>query len=200
MSDERGPASAARTLGDPTDAELVLRGRTGDAFALEALIRRHYRTAFAVAMAHSRSKADAEDVCQDALGRAAERLDDCRNPDRFVQWLCVIVRNHARNVLARGFWRRATETLEHGTAASADDPARAVELQELRARLESALRRLSPIQREVVLLHDLDGCGHDVIANIIGTSIGMSRQHLFHGRRRLREALGAGIVSEYIDD
>jgi RNA polymerase sigma-70 factor (ECF subfamily) len=54
------------------------------------------------------------------------------------------------------------------------------------------LASLTPVQREVVLLHDLDGWTHESIAESIGTSSGMSRQHLFHARKRLRALLGPG--------
>ena len=182
-----------------SDAELVGRARANDRPAFEMLVQRHYRAAFAVALAHVRTRADAEDVCHDAFIRAAERLEGCRSPDRFLQWLCAIVRNHARNVAARGFFRRAVE-LVHATAASRDDPVRALEVKELGDRLESALRRLSSIQRETILLHDLHGCSHEDIAGIIGTSPGMSRQHLFKARRRLREVLGKNATSEYFND
>jgi RNA polymerase sigma-70 factor (ECF subfamily) len=66
--------------------------------------------------------------------------------------------------------------------------------------LESALASLSPVQREVVLLHDLDGWTHEDIARLIGTSAGMSRQHLFHARRRLRTVLGQNTSEEYLND
>ena len=185
---------------ESSDAELVGRVRANDRDAFEMLVRRHYLAAFAVALAHVRTRADAEDVCHDAFIRAGERLDSCRNPDRFLQWLCAIVRNHARNVSARGFFRRAVAPLVHATATSRDDPVRALEMKELGARLESALRSLSSKQRETVLLHDLHGCTHEDIAGIIGTSPGMSRQHLFKARRRLREVLGEHATSEYLHD
>lgn len=201
MTHERG--SAARSLGavDPPDAELVARtcaGDAGSAGAFDTLVRRHYRAAFAVALAQTGNRADAEDVCHDAFVRAAERLDDCRNPDRFVQWLCAIVRNHAKNTIARGNVRRA-ESLEHHTVASSNDSARDAEQSELRRRLEQALATLPPVQREVVLLHDLDGWTHEAIAGSIGTTAGMSRQHLFHARKRLRDVLGPSAM-RYFDD
>jgi RNA polymerase sigma-70 factor (ECF subfamily) len=95
---------------------------------------------------------------------------------------------------------RRAEPLAHETVAARDDPGRDVELRELRDRLESALALLSRVQREVVLLHDLDGWTHEAIADVIGTSAGMSRQHLFHARRRLREALGQDTSKEYLND
>lgn len=184
---------------DPPDAELVARTVTGDEAAYAALVRRHYRAAFAVALAHAGSRADAEDVCHEAFVRAAARLEECRNPERFAYWLCTIVRNQARNLIAKGIVRRAS-MLTHETAASADDPARTAEIRELRARLESALSVLSPTQREIVLLHDLQGWTHQEIAHALGTSEVMSRQHLFQARRRLRETLGEHTSREYFHD
>ena len=81
--------------------------------------------------------------------------------------------------------------------AARDDPAKDAEIADLRGRLEAALGVLTATQREVVLLHDLDGWTHADIATAIGTSEGMSRQHLFNARRRLREALGQNTSREH---
>jgi len=181
----------------PTDAALVARTLAGDSGAFELLVRRHYRAAFAVALAHTGNRSDAEDVCHDAFVRAGVRLRDCRDATRFAAWLCTIVRNHARNAVSRGFAGRAT-TLADDTRAR-DDPGRDAERADLRSRLESALALLSVPQREVVLLHDLDGHTHEEIAALIGTSAGMSRQHLFQARRALRELLGRNTSKEYFN-
>lgn len=186
-------------IDSPPDSELIARTLAGDRTAFEALVRRHYRTAFSIALAYAPSRADAEDVCHDAFLRAAARLRDCRDRNRFAFWLCAIVRNHARNVATRGGARRA-ESLEHETAPSRHDSARDAELHELRERLMQALGALTPVQREVVLLHDLDGWTHDAIAQLIGTSAGMSRQHLFNARRKLRDVLGENTSKEYLHD
>lgn len=182
----------------PPDPELIARTLSGDRGAFETLVRRHYRAAFSIALAYAPSRADAEDVCHDAFLRAAAKLRDCRDRSRFAYWLCAIVRNHARNVATRG--GRQTESLVHETGPSGHDPGRDVELHELRSRLEQALAVLSPVQREAVLLHDLDGWTHEAIAQVIGTSAGMSRQHLFNARRKLREVLGANTSKEYLHD
>lgn len=172
-----------------SDASLVARVRAGEADAFDRLARRHYRTAFAVALARTTNRADAEDVCHDAFVRAAERLEQCRNPERFAAWLCMIVRNRARNARAKAFVRR-TLSLEHSSAASGDDPHQSLERSELRKQLVWALAKLSRVEREVVLLHDLNDLTHAEVAAIVGTSPGMSRQHLFKARRRLRALLG----------
>lgn len=182
-----------------SDAKLVHRARRGDAAAFEALVRRHYRAAFAVALGVLGNGMDAEDVTQDAFVRAAERLDGIREPERFVPWLLQIVRNRARNY--RDYRRvRYTQPLGRVSAAGLSNPGSDAERAELRERLEAALGDLGAIQREVVLLHDLEGWKHREIAEALQISEGMSRQHLMMARRALRARLGAEFLEEHAND
>jgi RNA polymerase sigma-70 factor (ECF subfamily) len=196
MSLGHGRAGSA----DPTpDASYVERARRGDAKAFEALVRRHFRTAYVIALSLLSNGMDAEDVVQDAFLKALERLDDCRDPSRFGSWLRQIVRNRAHNF--REHRRvRAAASLDLVTAASTADSAEGAERGELRARLEQALSRLSEIQRQVVLWHDLEGLKHREIAERLEISEGMSRQHLFSARRALRQDLGGDALKEHFHE
>jgi RNA polymerase sigma-70 factor (ECF subfamily) len=173
----------------PTDADLVQKSRRGDAGAFETLVRRHYGAAFSVALARLGNRMDAEDICQEAFVRALEKLDDCREPERFAAWLMAIVRNRALN---RVQYRRVREgvSLEDVNPAAGENPARDASRAALRERLTAALACLTPVQREVVLLHDLEGWKHREIAGALGLSEVASRQHLFTARRALRDTLG----------
>jgi RNA polymerase sigma-70 factor, ECF subfamily len=184
---------------EPSDGVLVEMSRRGDPAAFDVLVRRHYRAAYAVALAILGRRADAEDVCQDGWVSALERLEDCRDQDRFVSWLLQIVRNRARNCLDRRRVR-AAEPLESGSVAGADDPRRDLDRERLREKLQESLAELPEIRREIVLLHDLDGWSHREIARDLGISEVMSRQHLFQARRRLRELLGANALGELSHD
>ena len=66
-----------------TDGILVARVRLGDSKAFDQLVRRHLRLAHSVARSTLENPDDADDVCQDAFIRALERIDDCRDPERF---------------------------------------------------------------------------------------------------------------------
>jgi len=179
-----------------TDASLVRKARRGDSVAYEALVRRHYRPAYSVALAILGNALDAEDVCQDAFIRALERLDDCRKPGKFAAWLLQIVRNRARNYID---YRRIRETVDLDKIAAADrvKTSSAVEQSELRDNLESALSGLTEVQRQTVLLHDLEGWTHREIAESLDVSEVASRQHLLNARRKLRELLGRELLEEY---
>src|ERR1043165_8205304 len=80
-----------------SDASLVRRAVAGDAPALDALLRRHGRASYLVALARLGEHADAEDACQEAFMRCVDHLHECRDPARFAAWLLQIVRNTAHN-------------------------------------------------------------------------------------------------------
>jgi RNA polymerase sigma-70 factor (ECF subfamily) len=172
-----------------TTAALVVRAQRGEADAFEALARAYLRAAYSVALALVGRPADAEDVAQDAFVAAFERLDTCREPARFAGWLLQIVRNRARNWLD-GRRLRDVTALGRAPEQGADDPSAAAV--PVRPRLLEALRGLTHVQREVVLLHDLESWTHPEIAGALGISEVASRQHLFQAHRALRARLRDG--------
>jgi RNA polymerase sigma-70 factor (ECF subfamily) len=95
---------------------------------------------------------------------------------------------------------RSAQPLDTVSAAGPENPGSDTARSELRDRLESALQALNDRLREVVLLHDLEGWKHREIAVALEISEGMSRQHLFHARRILRERLGVNVLEEYTDE
>ena len=173
-----------------SDASLVARVRAGDAAAFEVMVRRYFRVAFLVALARVGERADAEDVCQEAFLRSWERIHECQDPSRYAAWLVRIVRNTALN--RREYLDvRAAEPLDPSTPLAASERSDfRTDQQELRATLDAALAQLTVAQREVVLLHDLEGWPHADIAAHLEVSEVMSRRHLSDARKRLRVLLG----------
>lgn len=170
--------------GELSDAELVGRARTGDPAAFEQLVRRYLEPALVTARRLLNNPVDAEDAVQDAFIRALERLDNCKDPERFGGWFLTIVRNRAHNV--REYERvRDTEPLEESWANHGRDP-RPAEQSELSDRLEDALAELTELQRTVVLLHDYEGFKHREIGDRIGITAGASRFNLHAARKKLR--------------
>lgn len=174
----------------PHDGELVRRATRGDERAFGMLVRKYQRAAYAVAYSVTSRHEDAEDAAQEAFLVALERLEECRNPDRFAGWLMTIVRNRARNLVRREVLRE-TDQVPIGASSSTPGPDREAELTELQEVLQVALDTLPEVQREIVLLHDLEGWKHREIADRIGLPSGTVRSHLHFARKALREALGA---------
>jgi RNA polymerase sigma-70 factor (ECF subfamily) len=118
---------------------------------------------------------------------AFERLDSCREPNRFAAWLMTIVRNQARNWLDK---RRLRDVLPVEPAETAVETSVGNEPNVQKRQMLRALEGLSPVECEVVMLHDLEGYTHEEIGDTLGISCVMSRQHLFVSRKKLRQALG----------
>ena len=138
----------------------------------------------------------AEDVAQEAFVVAIERIEECREPERFAGWLMTIVRNRSRNLRGAMPARRSVpwedDTLADGMRVP--DALEDAERREDAERLLEGLAGVSEVQRQVVLLHDLEGWRHAEIGASLGLSEGMSRQHLFAAHRLLRERLaGSGL-------
>jgi RNA polymerase sigma-70 factor (ECF subfamily) len=192
-----GPATGTGGVVTESDAALVGRARGGDGAAFETLVRRHLRAAYAVALAQLGEEADAQDAVQDAFVTALKRIEECRKPDQFASWLFSIVRNRARD---HRRYRQVRDALPLDAAGEARDrradPARDAENTELREDLLGALNTLTELQREVVLLYDVEGWSHKEIGARLGISDGSARVHLFNARRALRERLTEGHREE----
>ena len=175
----------------PTDGELVRGARRGEERSFGLLVERYQRAAYAVAYSVTGRREDAEDAAQEAFLVALQRLDECRNPDRFAGWLMTIVRNRSRNLVRREVLRE-TDPVPLGASSKTRTPEQEAERFELRELLNTAMDGLPEVQRQIVLLHDLEGWKHREIADRIGIPSGTVRSHLHFARKALREALGPG--------
>lgn len=173
---------------DWSDAELVIQARNGDTESFGELVRRYQRPAFSVALSVIGRQQDAEDAVQESFMVALQRLEDCRNPDRFAGWLLTIVRNRSRNVIRRENLRSG-DPIPPSASTAGPSPEKAASLAELRSSLQEALNKLSEVQREIVLLHDLEGWKHAEIAERLGMPSGTVRSHLHFARKALRVEL-----------
>ena len=141
---------------------------------------------------------DAEDAAQEAFLVALDRLEECRSPERFGGWLMTIVRNRSKNLVRREALRE-TDEVPPGARSRIPTPDRVAETAELRAQLRAALMDLPEMQRQIVLLHDLEGWKHREIADRLDLPCGTVRSHLHFARKALRTALrqvpGASEIS-----
>ncbi len=173
---------------DSTDAELVVQAKLGDRQAFGELVRRYQGAAYAVARACTGSHEDAEDAVQEAFVVALQRLEECRHPGKFAGWLLAIVRNRSRNLVRREKLRMA-EPIPLDAPETSRGPAAEAELATLRQDLEEALAKLPQVQREIVLLYDLEGWKHGEISERLGIPSGTVRSHLHFARKALRAEL-----------
>ena len=173
---------------DRSDAELVRGARDGNEAAFGELVERYQRAAYSVALAVLGRHQDAEDAAQESFMVALQRLNDCRDPNRFAGWFLTIVRNRSRNLIRRESLRSG-DRIPVSARSSDPSPARSAETAALRGHLKDALEKITDVQREIVLLHDLEGWKHTEIAERLGIPSGTVRSHLHFARKALRKHL-----------
>lgn len=131
----------------------------------------------------SRSRDDGDDLFQEALVRALDKLPMLRDDAAFRAWLYRIIINLHRNRTRTAFWRRLLPLGgdEVGGGRAHDETLGSVE----RARI--ALAQLAPDQREAIVLHDIEGWAVGEIADLEGVSLSAIKSRLARGRERLRD-------------
>jgi RNA polymerase sigma-70 factor (ECF subfamily) len=139
---------------------------------------------YARALTGERSAAD--DLVQDTLERAWNKLHLWRDGSDLRAWLFTIMHNvHVNQVRSR----MATATVPLDEEA-AEAPVRATQSDMLEVRdIDSALQRLSVDQRQVLLLVALERMSYEETARTLGIPIGTVMSRLARGRERLRAVL-----------
>jgi RNA polymerase sigma-70 factor (ECF subfamily) len=180
---------------DEEEECLIGRCLQGDVEAFRPLVQRYQRLAFSVALRMLGSRADAEDIAQQAFVdafNALERFDGEGRHHAFSTWLLRIAVNRSKDVLKSK--RRTEEPLERDVggseAAFAYDPPTPeanASSGESRARLEHALLKLPTKYREVLVLKDAEDLSYEEIRGILQLPITTLKIRVLRARAMLRE-------------
>jgi RNA polymerase sigma-70 factor (ECF subfamily) len=198
MTDPGGPVLAVGVREGPlVDRELVLleRAAHGDVGAFDTLLRPRLERLCRMAVAITRSEADARDAVQEASIHAWRQLPKLRDRTSFDPWIAQIVVNACRGLLRSQNRRRVREIQLH------DNPEDIGEIQapsgaapdgiaEAEA-VQRAFLRLDPDARVLIALHHVEQRPLDEIARVLGVPVGTVKWRLFQARRVLDRALKA---------
>ena len=177
----RGETEALR------DGEVVRAVLAGDHERYAVLVER-YRDRYARYAARMLGSADAaEDAVQDAFVRAYDQLAQCKDPDKFVGWFFLILRNRCFAERRRN--RTSAPLAAADAVAAADRADGGAEMAEQRRALQLALLELTPDQREVFVLKHVEGMSYGEIAERLSTSVASLKMRMHRAYDKLREQL-----------
>jgi len=177
-------------LRGPSDADLVAAFRGGDTSAFATLYDRFADRIHTFAFTRLRNDADAADVLQDTFVRAATRIDQLRDPERFRPWLFAIARNSIVDVKRdRARTDPVDDLNEFITVAGAQESA--LETAEAAKLLWDGARGLQERDQELLELHLREGLEGAELAEAMGVEQG----HLYVMTKRLKERLEKSIGS-----
>jgi RNA polymerase sigma-70 factor (ECF subfamily) len=169
--------------------------RRSDELAWEAFVRRFQGRVFGLAYHYTGHTEDARDLAQDVFVRIYQNLALVPDEAGCLPWILRITRNacidHLRRVRARPpLWDLPADELfdlrsfEPGPEEAHLEAAR-------KAAVHKALRELTDLNREILLLKEIQGLGVDEIAGVLEVPVGTVKSRSHRARLELAEKLAA---------
>jgi RNA polymerase sigma-70 factor, ECF subfamily len=184
-------------------AKLVRQCMAGDAQAWQQLVVSQHRRIYAICYRFTGSCSDAEDLTQDVFLKLYKNLASFdTQKGSFQTWITTLARNLLVDHFRRTRLDRASDSLDATFDGDEDGPTMAERLAdprpsqehhvaglELKARVQGALKQLSPELREAVILRDLEDMDYKEIAQVLRIPEGTVKSRISRGRGELARLL-----------
>ncbi len=177
-----------------SDAALMQRLASGDLDALGPLHQRYGRMVASLALRTegSLTPEEADDICQEVFLTLASTAPRYREEGRLRSWICGITVRKVRGWRRKTWVRRALHR-EHGDATAGVSLYRGpspVEQAAAREQVHQALAILPASQREVLVLHLIEGLSGAEVAHALGVSENAVWIRLHRARKALASKVG----------
>jgi RNA polymerase sigma-70 factor (ECF subfamily) len=186
---------------DVSELDLVRRCQAGDTEAFGELVTRYRTRVFSMIYNMVRSEQDAWDLAQDSFVKAWKSIRRFRGRSSFYTWIYRIVMNVTIDWLRKKQVKGGGAEFDDAIQLKEVDPAsktvpktdalpyETMERSEIRARIDRAIAQLSPEQRAVILMKEIEEMQYHEIAEALGCSIGTVMSRLFYARKKLQNLL-----------
>jgi RNA polymerase sigma-70 factor, ECF subfamily len=191
----------AHTFQSAADSDLIRSLRAGDENAVADLAREYGSRIQQLALRYLKNPEDAEEITQDVLLKAVDKIAEFRGDSALSSWLYRITFNASMSRLRQLRAARVSETPpDAGTADEFEPPANEIpdwsemadELVlrgQMRQRLANAVRRLPAIYRAPVILRDVRGLSTEEASMMLRLNGQTLKSRLHRGRLMLRREL-----------
>ena len=166
------------------DRDLIVRAKKGDVEAYNVLVSRWEKRVFNYLLKLVTNREDALDLTQDVFLKAYQNLRKLEEAEKFTSWLFRIAHNEAFSLLRKP--KREAEMV--GDFAGGEISGRLYPSETALA-VESALKRLSPEQREVVSLKVYQGFKFEEIAAVLEAPVSTVKSRLYSALDLLKDVL-----------
>lgn len=169
------------------DADLVRRAQAGDRAAFERLYRAEIGRIYALCLRLAADPVRATEWAQDTFVQAWQALPRFRGDSAFGSWLHRIAINVALSHLRKR--KRFTDRFHSTDDLEPYDTGLPPSTMGASFDLERAIASLPPRARLVLVLHEIEGYGHDEIGTMMNIAPGTSKAQLHRARALLRTRL-----------
>ncbi len=175
------------------DQKAIEQVLAGDTSAYAHFVEKYQRRLLGLLLHACGNRELAEDISQETLARAYQKLKLFSGESQFFTWLARIGlnllasdrrRKRIENQLAREGMDVAMDSI--GTNATAEG---IVELTETQATVRQAIQLLDSDRRNVLILRDFDGMDYEAISDTLEIPVGTVRSRLHRARLELKDIL-----------
>lgn len=174
---------------------VMLGSRHSSRQAFEAVVNKHMKDAYFIALGFVGNREDALELSQEAFYKAYKHFDQLKAAEKFFPWFYQILRNLCFSHLRKRKIRR-TNSLDDTEGPPIDvevedpfDPEMVAERNESKDRVWKAIGQLDEKHREVIVLRHFRDLSYDEMAKVLFCNRGTVTSRLYYARQRLKEIL-----------
>lgn len=157
------------------------------------LIKPHLGSMYRMGYRWTRNREEAEDLVQDVVVRLLSRTEEVFRVEKLRPWLIRVLYRRYVDL----YRRRVNSPVDYNHGCNDDDlynprsgeSDTTLQRLELQWTLNKALNALEAFQRDVILLHDVEGHSALDVADILDISVGTVKSRLHRARKKLKIAL-----------
>jgi RNA polymerase sigma-70 factor (ECF subfamily) len=174
-----------------SDQELMRIVQAGDLSPASEIYDRYSGRIYNFALRFLKNAEAAEDATQEVFVKMIRHASQFQGDAKLSTWLFSITANWCRDFLrkADNKSKESDDVLVTLPAPAEQAPDRNLEQRENEARIQRALKALTPEQREAILLSRYQGLSYAEIAQISGCSEGAVKTRVFRAMETLKKAL-----------
>jgi RNA polymerase sigma-70 factor, ECF subfamily len=181
-----------------SDTDLIIRLQRRDPQALAELYDRYGRLAYSLIFRVVRDTGVAEDLVQETFLRVWNRVQGFdADKGSIGPWLLAVARNrtidYLRSTTGRARASLELETTEH--PALYTDMEKDLLVSDKTRRIQAAMQKLSPNQREAIELAYFAGLSQTEMAERMGQPLGTVKTWVRTALKNLRDELGTGVAA-----
>lgn len=182
------------------EKELIKKAKEGHIESFEKLIEKYQVTVYNISLKMLRNEQDAFDASQDALLKVYKYLFNFRGNSSFSTWLYKITVNTCLDYINKN--KKNNQNLSLEQTISGKDNEIPIQIEDKKQNvmgkvlenerqkvLFDALDKLNPIQKEMIILRDIEGFSYEEIAKITDLNLGTVKSKISRTRLKLKDIL-----------
>ncbi len=170
-----------------TDEELVKEAVDGNNQSFEEIVFRYEKLIFSIAMRMFNNVEDAKDITQEVFIKIYKNMEGAMGRGSFKSWICTVTTNTSIDEL-RKRKRKKTVPMEKSQEFVDQEPVPLEQIinDEKKVLIENAIDKLSPEEKQIVILRDVQTLSYDEIKDSLNLTLGTVKSRIFRARKKLQ--------------